>query len=223
MMKKVLLFIAMLLLVLGASMAVFAASVSYGPYSVPLTNTDWTTSILLQQFDPSLGTLNSISFTLDGHAEGTAKFESEDLSPTTVTMDLSAILELQRPDLTNLVVTIPVVSTSDDVTAYDNVFDYGGTSGRTYTNLSANKSESATTSSASDKTLFTGTGFITLPVVGNGASTGSGGGNLTTQFTTQASASASVTYDYTAVPEPGSLLALASGLLPLGLLIRRKR
>jgi hypothetical protein len=139
-------------------------------------------------------------------------------------MDLAAILRLQRPDLSNLVVTIPVVSTVDNASAWDGVSDYAGTSGKTYANISASDSDFATTSSAGDKALFTGVGFISLPVEANGASTGSGAGNLLLQFQTLASASARVTYDYTAVPEPSSLLALMSGLGGLmGFAIRRRR
>ncbi len=200
-----------------------ATTVSYGPYAKPLSSTNWSSSVFLQMFNPALGTLNSITFYLDGHAEGTAKFESLDAGPTTVTMDLSAVLKLQRPDLSDLVVTIPVAHTTDDATTFDGNIDFGGTSGRTYTGLSADKSEFATTSSAADKALFTGTGLIELPSVATGASTGSGAGNLILQFSTLASSSARVTYDYTAVPEPSSLLALVSGLGLMGFAIRRRR
>lgn len=200
-----------------------ATTVQYGPYAVPLSTTNWSSSVWLQMFDPALGTLNSITFGLDGHAEGTAKFESLDAGPATVTMDLSAVLKLQRPDNTDLVVTIPVAHTVDNATAFDGTIDFGGTSGKTYTGLSADKSETATTSTAADKALFTGTGLIQLPSVATGASTGSGAGNLILQFNTLASSSAWVRYDYTAVPEPSSLLALMSGLGLMGLAIRRRR
>jgi len=200
-----------------------AATVSYGPYAIGLSTTNWANSIGLQMFDPSLGTLNSISFTLNGHVEGNAKFESMDASPATVGMDLSAMLTLQRPDLSTLVVTIPLASTTDNVTAFDGTIDFGGTSGKTYNNLNANDSDSATTSTAADKALFTGLGFINLPVKAQGASTGYGAGNLLLQFQTLASASASVTYDYTPIPEPSSLLALMSGLGLVGFAVRRRR
>lgn len=216
---------AFLLTALVALLAVSAgaSTVSYGPYAQPLSTTNWSTSITLPQFDPALGTLNSISFVLFGHVEGTAKFESMDAAPAVITMDLSAMLKLKRPDLTDLVVTIPVASTSDNASAFDGTIDFGGTSGNTYGGLSANDTESATTSTAADKALFTGLGSIVLPVTASGASTGSGAGNLLLQFQTSASAWATVTYDYTAVPEPSSLLALMSGLGVIGLAIRRKR
>ncbi len=208
-----------MLLAVGAS----ASIVSFTPSSTGLSKTDWSSSLALQQFDPSLGTLNSIQFWLDGHLEGSAKFESRDAEPSTVTMNLSAILKLKRPDNSNLVAVNPFVPTSDAATAWDGTNDYAGTSGKTYANLTADASNTWTTSSASDIALFTGLGYITLPVTATGASTGSGPGNLWMLFRSNASASARITYDYTAVPEPGSMAAAFALLAPAVLVIRRRR
>lgn len=212
-----------LALILSLAVCASAATVSYGPVSTGLTKTDWSSSLALQQFNPSLGTLNSIQFWLDGHMEGVAKFESRDAEPSTVVMNLSAILRLQRPDYSNLVSVNPFVSTSDPVTAWDGVNNYGGASGKTYSNLTDNVSDSWTTSLASDKALFTGLGYITLPVRATGASSGSGAGNLWLQFTSKASASVSVVYNYTPVPEPGTIVAAVLLLTPAGLVFRRRR
>lgn len=203
------------LLAVGAQ----ADTISFSDF-VSLAQTNWTSSVTVPQFNPSLGTLDSIEFTLDGHVEGSAGFENKDAEPATITMDLQAMLRLRRPDNSVLVLTIPVVSTIDSVTAWDGTDDYAGTSGKTYTNLSANSSDSAITTSPADIALFTGTGNITLPTTANGASTGSGAGNLLLQFSTFASAGGTVTYNYT-VPEPAAM-----GLLGLGgmlALARRRR
>lgn len=181
--------------------------------TISLATTNWTEYITIPKFDPALGTLDQITFTLSGHVEGLAQFESFDASPSTVTMDLSAIMQLQRPNSTILVEVIPLASTSDAVTAYDQTFDYGGTSGRTYDNLSDTKVESKTSPPPlSDLTLFTGLGDIILPVVATAHSSASNGGNIQSHFSTSASACATVEYTYTAIPEPSGIVALLVGL-----------
>lgn len=188
--------------------------------SVPLATTNWANSITFPQFNPALGTLDSIQFILNGHVEGSAGFENKDNEPATITMDLQAMLRLRRPDSSVLVLTLPVVSTIDNVLAWDGIDDYAGDSGETYLNLAANSSDSAISSSPADIALFTGIGSIILPVTANGASTGSGAGNLLLQFSTFASADATVIYTYT-VPEPAAAGLL--GLAGMFLLPRRRR
>ena len=100
------------------------------------------------------------------------------------------------PDLSTLVVTLPVATTTDNVTAFDGTIDFGGTSGRTHPGLSANSANGRCSSTAADMALFTGAGNIVLPCAGTCASHGSGAGNLILQFQTLASASAQVTYYY---------------------------
>jgi len=200
-----------------------AGTVTYSD-SIDLTSTNWSDTVSIQKFDASLGTLVSIEFTLSGHVEGTIRFESMDSSPTTVDACLKAEIELRRPDDSLIVETFPLASVSEDVTAYDGVMDWGGTSGRTYDGLSGDKTETLVSPPpSSDLALFTGTGSIVLPIVATGCSTASGGGNLISQFITSASAYVEVTYTYDepAIPEPATLLLLVSGVS--GLVFARSR
>jgi len=187
--------------------------------NVALQSTNFMTSVTLPKFDPSLGTLDKVTLKLAGHVEGMAQFESLDADPATVDMELAAEIKLQRPDLSTLVITLPLVMTTDNVTAFDGMIDFGGTSGKSYPLLTADDMNSVMTMSMMDLALFTGPGNIMLPVMATGASTGSGAGNLLLQFSTSASANVMVTYDYT-VPEPAT-----AGLLGLGALasVRRRR
>jgi len=187
-------------LILGLVGRASAETVEYTD-DIPLMSTNWAEMVSIPLFDPSLGELLSVSFELVGHAEGSARFESLDNASATVTMSLAAEVELQRPDSTPLVSVLPLVNTSDDVTAFDGVIDFAGTSGRSYDGLEADDSDGATTSDADDLLLFTGVGNIDLPVVAMGASTGSGAGNLILQFATSASAGIKVIYEYD-VPVP---------------------
>jgi hypothetical protein len=196
-----------------------AATISYND-SIPLSSTNWNSSVSIPLFNPGLGTLTSIDFYLEGYVEGSAKFESLDAAPATITMNLAANINLQRPDLSNLAVVLPLAATIDNVTAHDGVIDFGGTSGKTYPMLS--DLDSTTTSSPpplSDLVLFTGIGNILLPVSAMGSSSGSGAGNLLQQFNTSASAFVEVTYHYD-VPEPATISLLGLGALAL---IRRRR
>jgi hypothetical protein len=207
--------------VLGSVLGTSAYALTDGPYSdtIVTQNTNFTLSFSIPKFNSGLGTLDSITYTLTGNVLGDAKFENQDGSPATVTMAVQAILTLKRPDLSTIDIMIPAANTSDNVTAFDTVLDYGGTSGKTYTGLSDSHVDGPTVlSSGADLALFTGAGNILLPFVASGASTGSGGGNLALVFATQAGGSISVTYTYhNDVPEPkvyGAIGAVAClGLL----------
>jgi hypothetical protein len=204
----------------SVSAAVQAATVSFSD-SIPVQPTNFSSSVSVSKFDPSLGTLLSIQFDLAGAVEGSARFESLDAAPATVTMNLSAQIALQRPDNSTLVVVLPLVQTVDNVTAFDGTIDFGGTSGRTYSGLSNSASNSFTSPPPiSDLALFTGLGNITLPVVATGMSSGSGAGNLILQFNTSAGADVMVTYTYEPIPEPASLALLGFGMLTV---LRRRR
>ena len=198
--------------VLTFAAGVQAATISHGPFNIALSSTNWANSLNVPQFNPALGTLTQIDFSLSGHVEGTAKFESLDASPATINLSLQATISLQRPDLSSLVTVIPVANTSDNVSAYDNTMDFDGSSGKTYSGLSGNDTLMfSSPPPLADLALFTGVGSINLPVSATGSSSGSGAGNLITQFLTSASAEASVTYHYTPAPEPASLALLALG------------
>lgn len=203
-----------------------ADTIGYGD-SIPLQATNWTKSVTVPKFDPALGTLTGIDFYLTGHVEGNAKFESLDAKATTVTMNLKATITLKRPDMSTLVVVIPVVSTSDGVTAFDGVIDFGGTSGRAYLGLMANQSDSASSPPpASDLALFTASfagETITLPAIATGNSEGSGAGNLLLVFSTSASADVRVVYTYDPIPEPSGLLAIMTGLVGMAGAVRIRR
>ncbi|MFO0973080.1 MAG: PEP-CTERM sorting domain-containing protein [Phycisphaerae bacterium] len=203
---------------LGFASAANAASISFND-SVPVQPTDFTSSVTVSKFNPALGTLNSIDFKIEGAVEGSIRFESLDASPATVSASLAASITLQRPDLSNIVVTTPAFSVMAPLSAYDGVTDFGGTSGATFLGLSGSDTDTFTSPPpASDLALFTGLGNITLPVKATAMSTASGAGNLVALFLTNAGARVMVTYNYT-VPEPATLALLSFG----GLFFRRRR
>lgn len=188
--------------------------------SVALQPTNFNSSVSVPKFNPGLGTLTKVIFELSGHVEGQARFESLDAGPTTISMQLAAQINLQRPDLSSLVVALPLAMTMDNATAYDGTMDFGGTSGKTYPALAGNDLEMSMTTAPLDLALFTGVGNIMLPVMATGASSGSGAGNLLLQFNTSASSEVTVTYEYTVIPEPATAMLVSLGALGL---FRRRR
>jgi hypothetical protein len=165
--------------------------------SIPLTSTNWSDSVTIPKFDPMLGDLQSIRFTLTGNAQGTASAESLDTSPTVVTLQFSSTLTLTRPDNSVIVISIPLANFMDTFTAFDGTIDFAGTSGASHTGINATQSEVVNSPPpASDLVLFTGPGTITLPVTAVGSSIATGSGNLISQFLQQAAATVEVCYTY---------------------------
>ncbi|WP_394790110.1 choice-of-anchor E domain-containing protein [Rhodoferax sp.] len=195
-----------------------AASISYTSNTAPLDYTDWDYSLSLQKFNTSLGSLNSITITLYGETDGNIRLESTDAAPSALSASLSSMLTLTRPDLTTLVVTTPLTPVSFNASAYDGTLDWAGTSGQTWLNLTANAKNFVNTSSAADKALFSGPGFVLTPLHAAGLSAASGSGNFAFDNDTQATAFATITYNYAPVPEPASWALMVGGL---ALLARR--
>ncbi len=181
--------------------------------TIPFAITNWSSSVSVPKFNPTLGTLLSIQFTLRGDIRGSARAESLDASPTTVTTQFSANLALTRPDMSTIVVSVPVANFVNNFTAFDGTIDFGGTSGVTHSGISATDSQVVTSPPpVSDLALFTGVGNIVLPVAAQGSSIATGSGNLITQFNTEASATVTVCYTYApntppSVQCPGPLMA----------------
>lgn len=197
-----------------------AGTISYTA-TKDLTTTNWLDSLSFKKFDTALGKLTSITFDLTGMVEGTGQAESKDTAESSVILSLESALTLMRPNGSKLVVSNPVFEKIFNFTAFDGVEDYSGTSGGSTGTVSAEATESFTSATSADMALFSalGGGDIVLGLRAVGKSSGSGSGNLITQFNTFAAGKAVVTYTYTPtptvnVPEPATI---ATFLLGLGL------
>jgi len=175
----------------------------------------------VSKFDPSLGTLTSISWSLSGDVGGSARAESLDASPATLTLDLKATITLDKPGGGTLAQVIPIVSNAFSATAFDGTIDFGGTSGVSYLGLSGSANDIGTIPGV-DWGDWVGLGNVTLSTNAAGQSSGSGAGNMIQSFATSAGASFEVTYTYDPVPEPSSALLSLAAVAGLGLIRRRK-
>ena len=207
-----------------------AAVISFTDTITPPNRTNYVSSLSLGRFDPSLGTLQSVSVALSGSIVGVIRIESEEGEPVIVTENIQAAITLLRPNGSSLALVIPFESIDDYFTAYDGVTDFAGTSGITRSGVTATQDVSVTTSTPEDLALFTGTTNIALPLSATSSSLATGSGNIVTAFTTFAGASATVDYIYqeaatppiAQIPEPNALALLGIGLLGLSFVQRRR-
>lgn len=186
-------------------------------------------------FDSNLGVLTSIEFEANYNLSATGRAENEDPSPVTITLDAFATnLNMSLPsDIQGTTGVFTNDSVSDSVifnaAPYDGTTDFGGASGISGVALSGSIN-TLLTSLASELAAYSqaGGGTFGLNLTGFGASTATGGPNITSNFVSNTTADVRITYTYdprqppTDMPTPGPLALMAAGLFGLGGLRRLK-
>lgn len=213
-----------LVCVAGASLlavAAQAATVSY-TNSIPLSTTNWSNALTLQQFDSTLGNLTGVSFAFSGLVSTLFKIESLDAAPSTVTTQTTSSLTFGGPIGQTLHAT---GSTTQSLGVFDGLIDFGGTSGASIGPVTG--SDSGVFNLLGSFAVYIGLGTYDIAVDATGVSTATGAGNLISQINTQSGASITVTYTYDQpqqqVPEPTTLALAGLALAGAGFASRRRK
>lgn len=212
-------------LIVGAGTMASAATISFTSDLADQRTNFSGAAIGVQQFDASLGTLESVEISLEGRVSGGARYESEDAAPGSIDLNLAAMVSLSTNALGQIIVTLPTITEIVNVTAFDGLFDFAGTSGGSVAGLTSSDTKSTTLLSGFAE--FIGSGLVDLQLGGLGVSTATGPGNLTTGFQTYAGGEVTVTYTYTDAPAPVPLPAgmplMLLGMGALGLAAKRRK
>jgi hypothetical protein len=190
-----------------------------GPYTVQAAATSYSEAVVqVQQFDPSLGTLNSISVVASGAGNLTQFFENLGPSAGQLLIGQSLQMVLEMPEGTTPILSLNQVENhSYSFGPFDGAVDFGGTSGGT-SRYAVTASGQGTIASTGGLAQFTGTGLADLILNAEGQislPSGLAGGNLIVGGELTAGAEFTIQYDYTAVPEASTWLGAAAALVGL--------
>lgn len=199
-----------------------AATITYSSTSLNLTPTNFTSAVSVPLFNPSLGTLTGVDITINGSDSVAVTSINPTGSPQTANVLAGTTLILERPDTSTLLQDFMKQFFTTPLAPGPGTFA---------TNSSA-ISQSASTGvliDASDLALFTGVGNLSLPVLGQDATSV----NLPSFYGgdfAEAALSGNITYTYSpsggggggSTPEPSSLALVGLGLGAAGLMRRAR-
>jgi hypothetical protein len=180
----------------------------------PPSTTEWSHNFILQQFNPALGSLQSVYVLASENVNITGTVQNLSTGPQSFTFRAGSLLTVTLPGTLGFLQPSPLASSS----AYN--LPSGGTA--PYGPVNASDSVNYTYTAPADMNWFVGAGTFTLP----GATQtqeliGGGGGNILALLNTVAGATVQVQYTYVPVPEPGSFVLLALGGAVM--LLRKRR
>ncbi len=173
--------------------------------------------IAVQQFDPSLGTLYSVSINASGNGTFTQMYQNEGPSSGTLTIQQSLELALALQNGGS-----PVLDLNQSVAnAYQFAAFSAGSAAYPVT-----AAGTVTLTSPATLAQFTGQGMADVYVSATGETElpgGLPGGNLLAGGLLTAGVDLTVTYDYSAIPEASTWMAAGAAILALGLNFRPAR
>ena len=180
------------------------------------------TSVTLDQFDTSLGTLTKVILKIEADTSGgSIQWDNEAGNPSTVTLGIGGELTATGPDAL-VVIAVPLQLDSGSVSAdeaADGAGDFSGPDAFAVTTASGNDTDEDSLTSGFDSYKGTGTFNVSIESVAETYLSTSGGFGPINPQTGIANGTVTVTYEY--IPEPGTMAMLALG--GISVLLRRRR
>jgi hypothetical protein len=204
-----------------AACATSSLAQTSGPFTtstpIPVSLTDWSGTLLFPQFNPALGILDSVELNLSSTLTTTLEIINDASDgPSSGTANTWEEITVQD---SGLHLTAPF---SEFSSGY--VYSLGSGNSTSSGLLTGSGGSDLTYTSGAILTEFTGGGNIGLNASTFTQTTLSNtGGNTTSSQVTDAGLTGTVTYTYTAVPEPSTFGLLALGLSALPLLRRQRQ
>jgi hypothetical protein len=162
--------------------------------------TDWGQTQTVAQFDPSLGTLQSVEIINTAAMDSAIQVKSLNPMPSTVGGTVKGAVTLQVPGAGPLTVNL-ASSDQAPVAGSDGAMSFSGGGFHDFGDQASSDSATVTLSAGqADLSAFVGTGTVNLQESARAVWEGNGSGTLLTLVNTQASAGARVIYNYVQAP-----------------------
>jgi hypothetical protein len=151
----------------------------------------------LQQFDPSLGTLESVDIYNNGTLSSQIQIENQDPTAATVTGTVSGTLSLALANAPTLNTALQPTTEQANIGAYDGTIGFDGVSAHDFGVQTAKGSANETlTAGTNDLSAFIGTGTIQATESATATSNAGGPGNLLSEIASTSTADVKVVYNY---------------------------
>jgi hypothetical protein len=192
-----------------------------------------TANFTLPQFDPALGTLQTVTLSFERMWGGRGGAENNGITPANLTLSLGADIGMVGPGIND-----PLASIADVITraqqslnspfaaaAFDGTIDYGGTSGFEDDFPTVTESGPTVTLNAltDDLSAFIGLATLNYALSARSYSIATGSGDINSFFRTFGSGKAAVEYAYEEPEEVIPTPALLPGVIGMGAAAWRKR